>query len=209
MGCSSGDSSCADDEKPPHKVEITKGFWLGRTEVTVGAWKKYLRATGKELSRPPHFNANWSDDNQPVVDINWRDADAYCRWAGGRLPTEAEWEYAARAGSTKVYYGELAQIAWFKGNSGDQAHPVAQKQPNAWGLHDMLGNASEWVHDWYSHDYFKRSPPKDPKVSEGDYLRVQRGGSFYNQADRLRVSNRASNVPAVNTTFDGCRCALD
>jgi formylglycine-generating enzyme required for sulfatase activity len=89
MGCSSGDTECANDEKPPHKVTITKGFWMGQTEVTVGAYKRFVRLTGRKM--PPDPNANWADDRLPVVSTDWNEAKVYCAWAGGRLPTEAEW----------------------------------------------------------------------------------------------------------------------
>ena len=105
MGCSPGDSECDAGERPAHQVTITKGFWMGQTDVTVAAYKRFAAATGKQMPAEPNYsgrplNPGWSDDAMPIVDVTWYEAQAYCGWAGGRLPTEAEWEYAARAGST-------------------------------------------------------------------------------------------------------------
>ena len=135
MGCSAGDTECYGDEKPPHDVRITKGFWLGQTEVTVAAYRRYTRsAAGKEM---PTLAEGWNGDTQPITSVSWTDARDYCLWAGLRLPTEAEWEYAARDGSTAKYYGSLNDIAWYDQNSGGKPHPVGKKQANAFQLSDM------------------------------------------------------------------------
>jgi formylglycine-generating enzyme required for sulfatase activity len=173
MGCSPGDDQCAQDERPAHQVAITRAFWMGQTTVTRTAWKRYRVATGG-----PAFDA---DDNFPVANVTWDESAAFCRWIGGRLPTEAEWEYAARAGNTTARYGDLDSIAWYAGNSGkeridtsklartmeeqaeyqkhlidngNRPHRVGQKQPNAWKLYDMLGNSGQWTSDWYSLMYY-------------------------------------------------------
>lgn len=242
MGCSPGDSECAPEERPAHQVTLSKGFWMGQTEVTLGAYLRFAGATGAR--KPPEatptvlpnsagLKARPSDEVMPVVDVPWGDAQAYCRWAGGKLPTEAEWEYAARAGSTAAAYGDLDQIAWFADNSGkqrlnstliwnqDRAHyvnhlqangngmyAVGQKQPNSFGLYDMLGNVWQWVNDWYDPGYYRSSPPQDPTGPAGGALRVLRGGSWFNYRGMIRVSYRSRNYPAGNNNLNavGFRC---
>jgi formylglycine-generating enzyme required for sulfatase activity len=142
MGCSPRDKECGSDEKPAHRVTITKGFWMGQTEVTVGAYKHFATASGQQQRRAPSFNSGWANDNMPIVNVTWNDAHHYCTWAGGRLPSEAEWEYAARGGNTEARYGPLDEVAWYHGNSGDRTRAVAQKLANGFGLFDVLGNAS-------------------------------------------------------------------
>jgi formylglycine-generating enzyme required for sulfatase activity len=140
MGCSPGDTECYDDERPQHAVTIAKGFWIGQTEVTQGAYEHVMGSNPSQSKNP----------NQPVETVNWDEAQNYCRAIGGRLPTEAEWEYAARAGDARVRYGDLDQVAWHAGNAGKSPHAVGQKPPNAWGLWDTIGNVWEWTADWYS-----------------------------------------------------------
>ena len=178
MGASPGDSECADHEKPAHAVTITKGFWMGQTPVTQEA---YEPVTGKN---PSYFKG----PNLPVEQVNREEAQAYCLAIGGRLPTEAEWEYAARAGTTQSRYAELDRIAWHRGNSGFQTHPVGRKQGNQFGLYDMLGNVCEWTADWLG-DYAPeaQSDPTDPAL---DRYGVVRGGSWYHSRRHVRASDR-------------------
>jgi len=209
MGCSPGDNECFDREKPSHQVTITKGFWMGQTEVTVGAYQRFAAATSQEMPQVPPglgFKVSWANQNIPVVTVNWDEAQAYCQWAGGRLPTEAEWEYAARGGSTQSRYGDLDKIAWYYKNSGGGAHEVAQKQANGFALYDTLGNVSEWVNDWYDPNYYRSSPSSDPAGPATGRLRVVRGGSWYVGAGLVRVSFRVRVDPAEWVNLYGLRC---
>ncbi len=207
MGCSPGDSECADDERPAHRVVITRGIWLGQTEVTVGAYKRFIAARGHAAPSTPYFKAGSMSDALPVDTVSWDDVQAYCRWAGGRLPTQAEWEYAARAGSTESRYGEPDEIAWTSANSGNQAHEVAQKRPNAWGLFDMLGNVWEWVEDWYGP--YSSDSATDPHGPSSGSARVLRGGSWILEAKNARASRRSKVVPNHRSDFFGFRCARE
>jgi serine/threonine protein kinase len=165
MGCSPEDQWCESIEKPVHEVTLTKGFWLGKTEVTQAA---YRRVMGR--------NPSVSDDPElPVDSVKWVQANNYCKAAGMRLPTEAEWEYAARGGSSAARNSSLSEIAWWSHNSDGHTHPVGQRQANAFGLYDVFGNVAEWTADWFG--AYGAEPVEDPRgPNEGD-LRVARGGS--------------------------------
>jgi WD40 repeat protein len=206
MGCSPGDSDCQDNEKPQHQVTLTKGYWLGQTPVTVGGYKRFAGATGRQMPPEPDFNHKYS---MPMVYVDWDDAHDYCIWAGGRLPTEAEWEYAARAGSTNQRYAALDKVAWYLGNSGRQLHPVGEKLANEFGLHDMLGNAAEWVSDWFDENYYRNSLSQDPSGPVEGIYRVVRGGSWYGGPGNVRVSSRDKYVPTSRGSRNGFRCCGD
>jgi len=182
MGCSPGDDACFSWEKPDRSVTIRQGFWIGETEVTQEA---YQRVTGTNPSR-------YRGALLPVDQVSWYDARRYCQAVGMRLPTEAEWEYAARGGTPTARYGPLNDIAWHDGNSADSTHQVGQKLPNAYGLYDTLGNVWEWVEDAY---------PGDPQK------RVLRGDSFYNLPAHVRVSDRLWAKPETAHRDMGVRCA--
>ncbi len=195
MGCSPNDSECGNAEKPVHSVTISAGFWLGQTPVTEAAYKQI---TG---SNPSYFRG----DQVPVHDVSWNDAVTYCGRAGMRLPTEAEWEYAARGGKTEASYGPLDQIAWYGDNSGDAPHSVGQKQPNSFGLYDILGDVQEWAADWYG--TFDGPAAVDPKGPATGRFRVVRGGSWGDDATIVRVSVRRKIVPGGLGNLVGFRCA--
>jgi formylglycine-generating enzyme required for sulfatase activity/serine/threonine protein kinase len=194
MGCSPGDDECSSDERPPHPVTIAKGFWMGETAVTQEA---YQRVMGTNPS-------NFKGPKLPVERINWNEAQAYCHAVAERLPSEAEWEYAARAGSTGMRYGDIDQIAWYGGNSGGTTHAVGQKQANAWGLFDMLGNVWQWTSDWYADQLPGASV--EPAGPASRQYRALRGGSWNDYPWYLRVSNRNRYVPGYRSNNIGVRC---
>lgn len=204
MGCSPGDSECSDDEKPAHPVDIEKGFWLEQTEVTIGAYKKFA---AKHALKPPA-----GDATLPITGLTWAKAKEYCAAIGGRLPTEAEWEFAARAGNSQAYYGMPSKVAWFAENSGDARHPVGGKLPNAFGLYDMLGNVREWVLDRYYKKYYLDSPATGPNVDQplaSNATAVARGGFWGSDAKSVRVSHRSEQETFAEDDTIGFRCAVD
>jgi sulfatase modifying factor 1 len=210
MGASKDDADAEADEKPQHEVEITKAFWIARTPVTVGAYRKFAEATHGRMPAKPAFPQG---DTHPVVNVSWNDAIAYCQWAGagGRLPTEAEWEYAARGGSGKPRYGDLNKIAWYSDNSRGATHPVGELEPNGYGLYDTLGNVWQWCGDWYDVKYYQSGPgpwrnPQGP--STGDQ-RALRGGSWYDVARGARVSYRNRYLPDYRYGNLGFRCVRE
>ncbi len=236
MGCSPGDTECGNDEKPTHQVSITKGFWLGQAEVTVGAYKRFAAATARQMPPEPNYfgrllNPVWGNEAMPIVNVTWDGAQAYCAWVGGRLPTEAEWEYATRAGRTASRYADLDEIAWDADNSGRQRldgkrindegesdfnkrkaengnnmHEVGQKRANGFGLYDMLGNVWEWVNDWYGEKYYQSSPTQDPAGPTSGTLRVVRGGSWFDHSSVARASDRFGYDPSTTYFHLGFRC---
>jgi formylglycine-generating enzyme required for sulfatase activity len=196
MGCSPGDDEGTNRERPSHRVEITKGFWIGETPVTQAA---YQRVIG---SNPSHFKG----PQRPVENVSWDDATAYCRAVGMRLPTEAEWEYAARAGSTAARYGDLDDIAWYDKNSQQKTHDVKGKRPNAWGVYDTLGNVWEWVEDWFDEAAYTRGEARDQQGPNGGKYRVVRGGSWGYDSRFARASYRFRGEPSDRLNFIGFRC---
>ena len=209
MGCSPGDTECQKSEKPSHQVTITKGFWIGQTEVTVAAYQRFASATTRQMPPAPPFNSGWTNQSMPIVNVSWEEAEAFCTWTGGRLPTEAEWEYAARAGDPHARYGDLDQIAWYGKNSGGRTHDVAQKKANEFGLYDTLGNVWEWVNDWFDEHYYQSSPSQDPRGPDSGEYRVLRGGSWFYFPRFNRVSFRVSFYPSGRIGNYGIRCAGD
>ena len=210
MGSEKGNAN----EKPVHKVTITKPFYIGVYEVTQAQWKA-LMGDNPSLQK---------GDDLPVENVSWEDCQGFLaklkEKAGKgmmcRFPTEAEWEYACRAGAKTEYsfgddVGSLEDYAWFGANSQNENHPVGQKKPNAWGLYDMHGNVSEWCSDWFDAAYYAKSPPEDPKGPASGEFRIARGGSWRDDAGSTRSASRYWLVPS--RTFSdsdrvGCRVVM-
>ena len=205
-----GADARAANEKPPHRVRISRPFYLSKYEVTQEQWQAVMG------NNPSEFKGK----NNPVEQVSWEDAQEFIRRLNEkeghgryRLPTEAEWEYAARAGTTSVWsFGDdadqLGQYAWYLDNSAETTHPVGQKKPNAWGLYDMHGNVFEWVQDWYGENYYASSPSADPSGPSFGYSRVQRGGCWGCYPAGIRSTRRSSNPPGGRSSHVGFRLAL-
>lgn len=182
MGSENGDSS----EKPVHKVTIRNGFYMGKYEVTQAQWQQVMGndpSYFKNCDQCPVENVPWDDVQDFIHKLNAQN-DGYTY----RLPSEAEWEYACRAGTTGDYPGDFASMAWYYKNSGDKTHPVGQKQPNAWGLYDMLGNVKEWCEDRWHTSYYGAPSEGTAWISGDSNWRVLRGGSL---ADGPRYAHAA------------------
>ena len=201
MGCSPGDTQCEPDEGPSHLVELPAGFWMGQTEVTNAAYHRSVASST--------FPANEAD--LPVIGLSWLQAKAYCAQVGGRLPTEAEWEYAARGGTTGARYGIPAKIAWYGGNSDGVRHPVGKLQPNAYGLYDTLGNASEWVLDRYYNKYDIEAPAigNVDQPHTGNSFSLTRGAYWESEVQDIRVSRRSEQEHDLPVPMAGVRCVID
>ena len=203
MGADSAESVV--NERPLTRVRLTEGYYLGKYEVTQAQWEAVMG------SNPSRFDE--CGQNCPVEVVSWEDVQEYIgrlnALAGEkryRLPTEAEWEYAARAGTSTDHYAEsVDMIAWHAGISGLRTHPVGRKIPNAWGLHDMLGNVSEWVEDWYG-DYPGGSVTDYRGPSTGSF-RVARGGGWYSDARYCRATYRGVLRPGYRRSNLGFRLA--
>ncbi len=196
MGSPASEEGRRDDETQ-HQVTLSKPFWMGTTEVTNAQYRRFVEATGHR--KPKYRNSSrFNAPNHPVVGVSWDDAVAYAKWAGMSLPTEAQWEYAARAGTTATWWSgsteaDLARVGWYRGNSDLSLHAVGGKPANAWGLHDVHGNVWEWTADWYG-DY-PSSSQTDPKGPGSGSIRVRRGGGWDNRASYARVAFRHNKQP--------------
>jgi formylglycine-generating enzyme required for sulfatase activity len=209
MGSPDGEEG-RDNDEAQHAVTLTRGFWISCTTTIQAQYESimgYNQSVFKGLDRPVEM-VTWYDAVRYCVELTakHRSNDIIEKGWEWRLPTEAEWEYAARAGTKGARYGELDAIAWHHGNSGSQTHPVKQKKANAWGLYDMMGNVSEWCADW-SGDYPTGSVI-DPTGPSSGSLRVDRGGSWYGDVGRARSAVRVRGYPGLRYDFLGFRPAL-
>ena len=185
-----------------HKVTLTRPFEMMVTPVTQALWQAVMGNNPSRFKGPdlPVENVSWDDAQEFIQKLNQMlGTDSL------RLPTEAEWEYACRAGTTGARYGELGEVAWYYDNSDQKTHPVGQKAPNAWGLYDMLGNVWEWCQDW--HGSYPSGPVTDPTGPSAGSDRVDRGGSWYAFAWYVRAANRDDNLPGLRVGFVGFRLA--
>jgi sulfatase modifying factor 1 len=179
MGCDEKEKDCYPDEMPRHKVTISS-FEISKYEVTVKDYRTYCEATNKAMPLEPAWG--WQDDN-PIVNITWQDAMDYALWMNCSLPTEAQWEYAARGGNKSKGYtysgsNNYDEVGWSYENSNKTSHPIGQKKPNELGIYDMSGNAWEWCSDNYEIFYYKDSPKVNPKGPQKGLGKVNRGGCF-------------------------------
>jgi formylglycine-generating enzyme required for sulfatase activity len=260
MGCVAADPRCQAHERPSHHVRLSRPYWLGATEVTVAAFRRFAAATRyrTRAEQEGHGRAwvlartrwEWIDgltwasplnsrrraaDTWPALQVAWTDAASYCTWAGGRLPTEAEWERAARGGrddeifpwgnadrperggvryangpdeGTHRVYPSWSFFAGYR-DGYEEIAPVGRFAPNAYGLYDMAGNAWEWVADWYGADYYAQSPAADPRGPAKGTAHVARGGSWAYAPEQHRSSERGVAEIGFWTATFGFRCALD
>jgi formylglycine-generating enzyme required for sulfatase activity len=194
MGSPGSDRSAASSEKPQHRVRITRPFYLGKYLVTQEQWETVMGDNPSQFKGPknPVETVSW-EECQPFLDkLNVKSGPAAGKF---QLPTEAQWEYACRAGSTTRYCcgdeeSGLGEYAWYRTNSENCTHPVGEKKPNAWGLCDIHGNVWEWCQDWYDEGYYANSPADDPRGPETGSDRVVRGGPWRRPARSCRSANR-------------------
>ena len=234
MGSNSGHS----DEKPVHSVTVSS-FKISKYEITHKQFIEFLNDKGVNAngsySDATYGNKEYIDmddgdcaighngssfyfkgssyastDNTPVIEVTWYGANAFCKWAGGRLPTEAEWEYAARGGNQSQGYtysgsNTIGDVAWYGSNSGSKTHPVGTKQPNELGIYDMSGNVFEWCSDWYSSSYYSSSPSTNPQGPSSGSYRVRRGGGWSTGASGCRTAYRGGGSPGLSYISMGFR----
>ncbi|NBX37497.1 MAG: hypothetical protein EBR10_09810, partial [Planctomycetes bacterium] len=228
MGKSPNDDEASDDESPAHEVKLTTAFYLGRYEVTQQQYaegmgnnpSKFSEAEGVPSPIDPAMKGETAEKQaeqhaaehlgvrgtaRPVEQVSWNDCDAFCKKTKLRLPTEAEWEFACRAGQLTPRYGQLNEMAWHGGKAGKATHAVGTKRANGFGLNDMLGNVWGWVNDrWGDYSADAQTNPMGPVAGKS---RVLRGGSWSSNSIVIRASNRLNRTPANSSDLIGFRAA--
>ena len=208
MGCTSEQGDCESDEKPSHTVSLSS-FYIGKNEITQAQWRAVMGTNPSNFSgcdNCPVENVSWNDAQQFIQKLNQQTGKRY------RLPTEAEWEYAARGGNKSRGYdysgsNDIGAVSWYKDNSDSKTHPVGQKQANELGIYDMSGNVWEWCSDWYAN--YSSSPSSNPQgPSTGCSSRVLRGGSWSSAATYCRVAYRRNFSPEIRGISNGFRVLL-
>ncbi|HEY6952051.1 MAG TPA: SUMF1/EgtB/PvdO family nonheme iron enzyme [Bacteroidota bacterium] len=192
------DNGLAPDESPEHDV-VLSSFDIGATEITFDQYDRFCDSTRRQKPK----DNGWGRGSQPVINVNWNDAYEFCRWASAmsgttvRLPTEAEWEYAARGGTKSRGYAfsggnRVEEVGWDGENSDHKPHAVAGKLPNELGIYDMTGNVWEWCADWYADDYYSVSPARNPKGPASGQYHVLRGGSWTSTEEYCHITTRSA-----------------
>ncbi|MDH6357495.1 formylglycine-generating enzyme family protein [Parabacteroides sp. PF5-9] len=226
MGASEHDAEALDNEKPQHRVEISQPFSVSKHEVTQAQWEEVMGSNpfsmfpDNQTYNKPGMKERITHPSHPAT-VSWEDAQEFIHKLNEkeghnryRLPTEAEWEYMARAGTTTAYsFGDnandLGQYAWYGEDfATGGTHPVGQKKPNSWGLYDIHGNAWEWVSDWYNDNYYKQSPSIDPQGPAEGTQKVVRSGSFHETSGSWRTSFRKSYAPNYRGISVGFRLVM-
>ena len=213
MGCIMGSNQygCYSGELPVHTVTLTNAFYLGRYEVTQVQWQARMGSNPSSFQSASAQVPAAQVPNRPVERVSWNTIQGFCSATGMRLPTEAEWEYACRAGTQTPFYngstddGTVGALAWYSPNSGNQTRPVGGKAANAFGFHDMLGNVWEWVNDWYGG--YSAGAQTDPTGPVSAAYRVLRGGSWYSVSSVVRSSSRHTDTPGNKYFNIGFRVA--
>lgn len=217
------------NEEPEHSVTLS-GFSISKYEITNAQYATFMNDIGAAINgsfngveyldmddlnvqishTSGSFIADVGKENSPVIKVSWFGAKAYAEHYGGRLPTEAEWEFAAKGGNSSSGYtysgsNTIDDVAWYTSNSGGATHSVGTKSANELGLHDMSGNVCEWTNDWYDGNYYSSSPTNDPQGPSSGTNRVYRGGGWSNNANGCRVATRIRNFPTHTFDFLGFR----
>jgi formylglycine-generating enzyme required for sulfatase activity len=230
MGCISESHNCYGDEYPVHAIQV-ESFQMSTYEITTKQYCAFMNERGVDkdgnIKGVSYIDVNDSDcpiqflstkgffpksgkADYPVTEVTWKGAKAFCEWIGGRLPTEAEWEYAARGGKKSKNYkyagsNNIEDVAWYERNSSKTCHPVGQKAPNELGLYDMSGNVWEWCRDWYG---FYEEQTENHSGPESGFERILRGGSMNMDDWNCRVTNRSSKAPEFTYNYFGFRCVI-